>query len=596
MFRTRLIAPLLRSLLLGVAVPFPLGMAAVTAASVTMVGCADENAPETHIKRLEDPRLAPAAVKRLIQFFEDAMTRDKQNREGPTVQPLLGQIVEPLAKMCVDGNLNERTKSQLIKFLSDARDPRAEPCFVHVLTDYKPDTTEEDVRWVARAVAAMKMEAASQPLLNVFKTIKVSRPKASVIYRDLNAAVLDLADKTWEDELIKVLERPIADRKDVATLKNEVFWQVTAAEALGSMKSEKAIKPLIKVILSPVKADIAATAVNALIKIGKPAIAPTVALLNGEDEELVQFAKEENLKVAEKDSSGKIPKQAQEAAEKAHVMTAAIILGSIGHKDAQADMLKTLAETKDDLTRAVIARELPKLPTNDQAKTAFKEAYEKTPVSLSIPPGMGGREALLEAGGTFYDDELTPWMVQTAMDAKGESADVEPVRAASLETAMKIMTKDQIDLVKGLYAVKITGADGKPAELGKGYEKEFKMATELLAACEDKVECYLAKLADPASHEKDKQFQGIKSAYMVGALGGPEVREKLIELMPKLENAAIRFVAVSVIDHHSPEGSTEIADKLQKIVDDAEESRDQNRIQSNAPFKTIIYRLRARAQ
>lgn len=591
MSRTRLIAPLLRSLLLGVAV-----VPAVTVATGTIVGCADENDPETHIKRLEDPRLAPAAVKRLIQFFEDAMTRDKQNREGPTVQPLLGKIVEPLAKKCVDGNLNEGTKSQLIKFLSDARDPRAEPCYVHVLSDYKPDSTEEDVRWVARAVAAMKIPAASQPLLNVFKTIKVARPKASVIYRDINTAVLEMADKSWEDELIKMLERPLADRKDVANLKNEVFWQVTAAEALGNMKSEKAIKPLIKVVLSPLKADIAATAVNAIIKIGKGAIAPSVALLNGEDKELVDFAKEENLKVAEKDSSGKIPKEAQEAAEKAHVMTGAIILGSIGHKDAQAPMIKTLAETKDDLTRAVIARELPKLPTNDEAKTAFKEAYEKTPLSLSIPPGLGGREALLEAAGTFYDGELTTWMMKTAMEAKGESSDVEPVRAASLETGMKIMRKDQLDAVKELYAVKITGADGKPAELGKGYEKEFKIATELLAACEDKVECYLAKLADPASQDKEKQFQGIKSAYMVGALGGPEVRDKLIELMPKLENAAVRFVAVSVIDHHSPEGSTEIADKLQKIVDEAEESRDQNRISANAPFKTIIYRLRARAQ
>lgn len=591
MFRTRLIAPLLRSLLLGAVV-----VPAVTVAAGTIVGCADENDPATHIKRLEDPRLAPAAVKRLIQFFEDAMTRDKQDREGPTVQPLLAQIVEPLAKMCAEGNLNERTKSQLIKFLSDARDARAEPCFVHVLTEYKPDSTEEDVRWVARAVGAMKMQGAGQPLLNVFKTIKVSRPKASVIYKDLNEAVLLLADKSWEDELIKILERPIADRKDVASLKNEVFWQVTAAEALGNMGSEKAIKPLIKVVVSPVKADIAATAVNAIIKIGKGAIAPTVALLNGEDKELMDFAREENLKVAEKDSSGKIPKAAQDAAEKAHVMAAAIILGNIGHKDAQAPMLKTLAETKDDLTRAVIARELPKLPVNDEAKTAFKDAYEKTPLSLSIPPGLGARESLLEAGGTFYDNSLTSYMVKTAMDAKGESADVEPVRAASLETAMKIMTKEQIEEVKTLYAVKITGADGKPAELGKGYEKEFKIATELLAACEDKVECYLAKLADPASQEKEKQFQGIKAAYMVGSLGGPEVRDKLIELMPKLENAAVRFVSVSVIDHHSPNGDVAIADKLQKIVDEGEESRDQNRIQANAPFKTIIYRLRARAQ
>jgi len=122
------------------------------------------------------------------------------------------------------------------------------------------------------------------------------------------------------------------------------------------------------------------------------------------------------------------------------------------------------------------------------------------------------------------------------------------------------------------------------------------MAKELLNACTDKVECYLAKLAEPASQAKETQFKGIKSAYMVGVHGNPDVRKKLIDLMPKLSNAAVRFVAVSVIDHFSPKGDKGIADQLQKIVDEGEASKDQEKIAGNAPFKTIIYRLNARAQ
>ena len=120
--------------------------------------------------------------------------------------------------------------------------------------------------------------------------------------------------------------------------------------------------------------------------------------------------------------------------------------------------------------------------------------------------------------------------------------------------------------------------------------------TAVGAAIREVLRTGLAKLAEPASHAKETQFQGIKAAYMVGVHGTPDVRKKLLDLMPKLGNAAVRFVAVSVIDHFSPKGDKAIADQLQKIVDEGESSKDQNKIAGNAPFKTIIYRLTARAQ
>ena len=78
-----------------------------------------------------------------IQFFEDAMTRDQKDRNGPTVKPLLDLIVEPMTKVCVAGDSDERTQSKIVKFLSDARDPRGEPCLTKVLKDFKPEGGNE---------------------------------------------------------------------------------------------------------------------------------------------------------------------------------------------------------------------------------------------------------------------------------------------------------------------------------------------------------------------------------------------------------------------------------------------------------------------
>ena len=77
----RRIAPLIHSLLFGAA-----AIGGLSAVSVAAIGCADENDPATHVKRLDDPGTRPAAANRLVQFFEDAMTRDQKDRNGATVK------------------------------------------------------------------------------------------------------------------------------------------------------------------------------------------------------------------------------------------------------------------------------------------------------------------------------------------------------------------------------------------------------------------------------------------------------------------------------------------------------------------------------
>jgi hypothetical protein len=595
MFRTaRRIAPLLGSLLVGAP-----AAALVTLSTGAIVGCADENDPETHVKKLSDPATRPGAVTRLIQFFEDAMTRDNKDRNGPTVKPLLDKIVEPMAQSCVNGDLDERTHSKLVKFLSDARDPRGEPCIVKALKDYKPESTEEDVRWAVRAVGSMKLKSAAGPLIEVFTKMKASKPKASQVFRDVSDAMVELTEtdpaigQSWESTLIGLLNRPINDPKDMATLKDELVWQITAAQVLGIIKSEKAVMPLLKMVLTPLKADAHATAILALVKIGKPAIAQSVALLKGENKDLIEYSKIETLK-----ASGNVDKpseEAKKAAANAYVNTAALVLATIGREESVAPMLEVL-EKAEDIPRAIIARELSKLPKSDATKKAFQTAYEKTPITLSIPPGQGAREALLEAATTFFDGNFTPWIVKTALDAKGEEGDLTPVREASLAAALKLMTPDQVAEVEKLYNLKATGADGKPSTLGKGLEKEYKLAKEMVTACGNKVDCYLGKLGEPASQEKDTQFQGIKAAYMVGVYGNADVRAKLLQMMPQLKNAAVRFVTVTLIDHFSPKGDPAIAKQLQTIVDEAETKKDAQMMGANAPFKTVIYRLNARAQ
>src|SRR5262249_22588783 len=138
----------------------------------------------------------------------------------------------------------------------------------------------------------LELESASAPLLQVFKALHASRPKGGGLYREVHDAMFERPSPAWKPDLLGILERPL-DPSDVKVLTDEAFWQITAAHVLGRMRAEEAVRPLTRGLLSPSKDAIAATAVWALARIGKPAVAPTITLLSGADRELVEYARTE---------------------------------------------------------------------------------------------------------------------------------------------------------------------------------------------------------------------------------------------------------------------------------------------------------------
>ena len=84
-------ASLIRSLVLGtITTTATIGMV------TSVVGCKDESQPEYWVDKLEDDKWRPTAIKRLAQFFEDAVTKAGSDHTKPEVTQLLDQVVEPL--------------------------------------------------------------------------------------------------------------------------------------------------------------------------------------------------------------------------------------------------------------------------------------------------------------------------------------------------------------------------------------------------------------------------------------------------------------------------------------------------------------------
>jgi hypothetical protein len=220
---------------------------------------------------------------------------------------------------------------------------------------------------------------------------------------------------------------------------------------------------------------------------------------------------------------------------------------------------------------------------------AFLDVLQKMPPSVDIPPGITAVPMLTESLGAYYDSSVVEMLIKRGTDAKGSDDDKHVIRDAAMSTMIKLMRKEQIAAVEKA----INDWNPKPDD-AKLEKAAFKRASAVLTACGDKVECYLAKLEEPAVQEKDEQFTGIKAAYMLGILGNDATRAEIVKRLPRIKNAAIKFAAGQALDHLAPNGDKAAADEISKIIDANVAKGDRNVIQGDAPLKQILPRLLAR--
>jgi len=577
---SRPVVSLIRSLVLGTATTTT---ATVMVASL-LVGCKDESQPDFWVEKLSDASWKARAVKRLEQFFEDAATKNGNDIKAPEVQELINKTVDPLTNTYVNDydGLDSKTRVSLIKLLASYRDKRTEKALKKAFEEFakKPATAkdESDIKWAAKAAADLKLESLAVPMVEAFVKLRASTMLGGVTYKDYSGSMLEVPSKAWVGPLIARLEQEITppgkDKSLIDPFRDQQFWQATAAQLLGVIGDPQAVEPLMKVMLDPNKADIQPTALLALVKLGKPTVDSAAKLIAGKEEKLVAFSMRRIKEITGKDVQGT-----------PYVGTAAIVLGMSGRADATAPLMAALATEKDAPTRAVIARELTKVPATEESKAAFKTAFESFTLETEIPPGGGALEVLTEASGQFYDPGMIDWLLERAAKTKGSGDDLKAFQAGVTQTALKLAKADQLATVKA--AVDRYGSEDIEKKLYKQVEAQLK-------ACGDRAACYVAAIQKPESQEQATQFLGVKAGYMIGILGNDATRDELVGVIDGLTNAAVRFVAAQAIDHLSPKGSKPTSDKLNAIITKNAKSADREKSAYDSSLKQVMYRIDAR--
>jgi hypothetical protein len=517
------------------------------AASVS--GCGDENDPKTWVKRLDDPAARVSAIRRLDQFFNDAMSAasGSNKREDEKVKKILDDSVDPLTKTYVGGGLDEKTRKDLIKLLGDMGDPRAASAYAKAFKDFEAGKNDEDVKYASQGTTriAQAGPVADQGLVDAlwdcFAKFQPSKNmKSSALVKDLQSAVMIVKDKSYGAKAVEKLAAPVTDPKDPAQGLDQIqFWQSTSARLIGELKFTAGVRPLVKVLLTPSKSDLIFPVRLALTKMPKESEPLLIAALKGSDPELAKLA--------------------EAYPEKGYLPRIAEPLAYISRTAGRDAMVEAVAKADGEQNRTILATELTHFASDPKTVKAYLDAYNKVPSTAVIPLLGGGnaRAIMAQSAANFFDPTLTDWLLKELAAAKGETADA--MTPFSLQAAIKLMTAANQKAV-GDAVAKIPG---------QATEKDmFKNASSALDKCKQDAACYVGVLDSPVPSTPPAAKMGhVKAAWMAAIYGNAKTRADLVGKVERIKDASVRLALVEAIDHLSPQGDEAAAATLEKVVE-----------------------------
>ncbi len=556
-------------------------LAAPVVLGSALVACDDENDPKTWVKRLDDPAQKGKAIERLTSFYEDGMTKVGNNANDPSIKALLDTIVDPMTKTYVTGGLDDKTRVDLMKFLAETHDPRAQPAIAKALTSFENGKTDDEARVSCESIkfmanAGTKLDpTVVDALWGVFSKFQISKAKSQRLYQDMHDAVLAVKDPSYGDHAIDKLKVPVPDKPSVDIQQDQLsWWQLTSVQIISDLQYKKAIKQLIITLLTPTKtATLGASIQFALLKMAKDAEPELIKALNGSDPDY------------------KIPGWDDET-DKGVV---ARVLAQLGRPAGRDAILAALPSAGTGTSRTELAQALVQMPPDPRCEPAYLATYKLVPWDdTDALLGINPRIALAQSSANFYDPTMIDWLLKEMKGAPDYAG-----RAVQLEAEAKLMTPDKNDDV----AVALGNLKKEmPADGFAQVQSMYDMTNAALLKCKMDVNCYVGILDEPIPVKPPTAYyKQVKATWMAVIYGGSAAqaagtRTALLGKVDKVKNTGARIALVEAIDELSPKGDVPTADALDKIVAADTKAGDKDVISTDNTVAQVAWRLRVRGQ
>lgn len=480
------------------------GLVALMGVLVMFSGCGDPKDPQTWIKQLDDPKKANNAIIQLKKLNDKA-------------------AVLPLCKY-----YEKEPTATVLKGILHFKDKRAIPTLIKALD--APEEKYHNITVAASGLADLEAVEAVPALVGVLKRPIPRKSRANKAKVAAIEALRRIGDKKAVPALIRVAEGS-PDKQDF-------FLNKRAMKALGELKDPEAIPVLIRGLFmaSTLQGPSYPMARVALVRMGKPAIAPLVKALKKEDKDLNLMAKELEFK------KGVIENKI------------AIILGDMKANDSVPTLIDMLSKADLSQTKmAGVITALGKIGDKRAVDTLIKVAENK---KATYKIRMQACNALRGIG----DKRAVPVLLNLAQKGFIEGGYYNLREAGAMEWG-RIVGAEAAEGMKVLDAILAEDELKKYKRNWKTF-KEAKDRATIALKCKDDAKCYGKAL----NNSKLTLAQREKAAVMISILpNGREALDDLIKALP-LREPVLRLFMLEAAKRIGIATDKKLVEKLEELV------------------------------
>jgi len=501
----------------------------------------DDNDPKGQAGDLNDPVRREYALGRLQAIFNTRLSAAKGDRTQGPVKEFIDVTVEPLTKAYLDHPEDSQNGLRMLSLMSEMRDARALPALIKAL-EWKAEISEDHAVTAALTLSEIDIPADQRgPVVEGLSKALLRVDGARGADNRMRKAFIEVLGKLKDKRATEALTK-VALKREAS---QSFLFNILAAQQLVGLADPTAIPTFIKGMYffdannPAMRMNDVAT--SGLVAIGRPALAPLLKVLRGEDEEANAMVKLYIESIKQKDA---------ETARKLDARTiisneAAFTLGKLGYRDALDALIE---ETKaPDKTRAMgAALALVSVVRQPEDTAKITEAL----LRVYKAADMAQRPQLLVAMRHLYAPELLPFLINVAK-TKGTEYGADAARLYAFQSYALLANKNEMAALKAIF-----DKDALFKEQLADHVPLFAAAN----ACDEAVECWTGKLKD-----NDKVVLRKASSMLARfGRGNDKAVHALVQLFSH-RDLEVRNEALSAVDAMAVKGSKEAVDKIDEL-------------------------------
>ncbi|MCS6796938.1 MAG: hypothetical protein NZ898_00125 [Myxococcota bacterium] len=524
--------------------------------TIGLVACrADPDDPAGQAGELADPLRRQNAIANLHRIYTGALAQHNGDRARPELRAIVDASIDKLVQCYIDNPQDTQNGLHIINLLYEMRDPRAIPALVRAL-DWRAEVNEEHAIRAAQTIRFLQVPEnrkgeVVEALSNALDRVSGARAIDNRMRIEFLHALGALRDRRATPVLVKIA---------TAQSENQNFLiNRLAAQKLGMLADPASVPALIRCLFLFAPGNPALrmndVAAEALVRIGRPAFEPLLAVLRGQDAEAEALAAAYIEAVRARDA------RAAALMNPARVRSAeaTFALGALGFREALEPLLAE-SQVQGDVDRHVYAAiALVRLNLEPGDLPRVREALTR----VFGEANLEAKPQLLAAMRMLYDPELTPFFLRQAADR-----DLHPaVRLEAVLSYALLADRAQAAELRAFIQREPPSEDG-------GYRENFARNEPALAAateCNDDVACWARKVRErPTAREQEAREAQLlvvrKACYMLGRYGrGNEAAVAALTEMLDAPDLEVRLAALTALDRIAVRGSQAAIDKIERL-------------------------------